>query len=82
MASNPSTRAQRQTEIALLRAIPNLSPTELKVCLLILQELSTREIAGQLRISERTVQNHRYNIRKKMGGEGNLIAELMKRRSG
>ena len=78
--TNHSTPDQRRTEVALLRAIPTLSPAELKVCLLILQEQSTRAIAGDLGVSERTIHNHRYNIRKKIGGEGNLLVELMKRR--
>ncbi len=46
---------------------PDLSTTELKVCQLIRGNLSTKEIAEFLSVSERTVETHRYNIRKKLG---------------
>ncbi|MBL7989789.1 MAG: tetratricopeptide repeat protein [Chlorobi bacterium] len=46
---------------------PTLSTTEVKVCLLLRQNLSTKEIANLLNCSERTVENHRYRIRRKLG---------------
>ncbi|MBS1914631.1 MAG: tetratricopeptide repeat protein [Bacteroidetes bacterium] len=48
---------------------PTLTATELKVCALMRINLDTKEIARMLSTSLRTVQNHRYNIRKKLGLE-------------
>lgn len=63
--------------VAIARAIPTLSPAELKVCALILEQKSTREIAEVLFVSERTIHNHRFSIRRKMGVEGNLTVALL-----
>ncbi|MBZ0202531.1 MAG: LuxR family transcriptional regulator [Ignavibacteria bacterium] len=41
---------------------PTLSPVELKICSLIKINLSSKEIAKLLYISNRTVQNHRHRI--------------------
>lgn len=46
---------------------PELSATELKVCALMRINLDTKEIARMLSSSVRTIQNHRYSIRKKLG---------------
>ena len=46
---------------------PKLSGTELKVCALMHINLSNKEIAELLCISNRTIESHRYRIRKKMG---------------
>jgi tetratricopeptide (TPR) repeat protein/DNA-binding CsgD family transcriptional regulator len=46
---------------------PLLSPTELKVCMLLRVNLSSKEIADILCISARTVDTHRTRIRKKIG---------------
>lgn len=75
-----NTYEQRRSIAALINAMPGLSPAELKVCLLILEQKSTRDIASELGVSERTVQNHRYSIRKKLGGKGNLMVELIRLR--
>jgi DNA-binding CsgD family transcriptional regulator len=40
---------------------------ELEIINLICDELTMREIATQLKISEKTVQNHRTNIMSKLG---------------
>ncbi|MCC7439595.1 MAG: tetratricopeptide repeat protein [Armatimonadetes bacterium] len=57
---------------------PKLTPTELKVCALLKVNLSNKEIANLLSISLRSIESHRYSIRKKMGlaGEISLAAYL------
>lgn len=44
---------------------PGLSRMELKIVLLLRQNLSTKEIADHLCLSERSIRNHRYRLRKK-----------------
>jgi tetratricopeptide (TPR) repeat protein/DNA-binding CsgD family transcriptional regulator len=51
----------------LVARAPDLSRTELKICALLKINLSTKEIASMLATSDRTVGNHRYRIRKKLG---------------
>lgn len=46
---------------------PDLSAAELKICALTRINLDTKEVARLLGSSVRTVQNHRYNIRRKLG---------------
>jgi tetratricopeptide (TPR) repeat protein/DNA-binding CsgD family transcriptional regulator len=46
---------------------PALTPMELKVSMLTRIDLSAKEIAHLLHVSERNVQNHRYRLRKKLG---------------
>ena len=57
---------------------PDLSPTELKVAALLHIDLSNKEIADLLCISLRTVESHRYNIRKKLNlpGSANLAVQI------
>jgi tetratricopeptide (TPR) repeat protein/DNA-binding CsgD family transcriptional regulator len=57
---------------------PTLTPTELKICALTRNNLSTKEIASLLFVTVRNVQNHRYRIRKKFGldPEANLVSFL------
>lgn len=57
---------------------PKLTPTELKVCALLKVNLSNKEIANLLSISLRSIESHRYSIRKKMdlAGDTNLAAYL------
>lgn len=45
----------------------SLSSTELKVCALMKISLSNSEIADLLCVSDRTIESHRYRIRKKLG---------------
>ena len=56
-----------------------LSPRELDILRLICEEKCSREISEILQISERTVENHRYKISKKIGtshGIGMLVYAL------
>jgi tetratricopeptide (TPR) repeat protein/DNA-binding CsgD family transcriptional regulator len=56
-----------------------LTPTEIKICQLIRTGLSSAEIANILFLSKRTVENHRYNIHKKLNlGAEKLNAALLK----
>lgn len=55
----------------------NISKREREVLLLICEELTMREIAGKLFLSEKTIQNHRQNLLKKM--EVRNTAGLVKR---
>lgn len=50
----------------LLRKFPELTLTETKVCSLIRIGLSSKEIAGVLCISQRTVESHRMRVHRKM----------------
>jgi DNA-binding CsgD family transcriptional regulator len=45
---------------------PELSRMELKIVALLRRNLSTKEIADQLCLSERSIRNHRYRLRKKL----------------
>ncbi len=44
----------------------NLSPREREICVMIRNGLSSKEIAASLNISLKSVEAHRYNIRKKL----------------
>jgi DNA-binding CsgD family transcriptional regulator len=46
---------------------PELSQVEMRVCSLLRMNLKSPDIAKLLNLSVRTVENHRYNIRKKLG---------------
>lgn len=57
---------------------PNLNPAELRVCALLRTQLSTKEIANLLNVSERAIEKLRYQARKKIGldSKQNLSAFL------
>jgi PAS domain S-box-containing protein len=50
-----------------------LTPTEIQVANLIKQGKDTKEIAGTLFMSARTIETHRYNIRNKLGLKGKKL---------
>ncbi len=51
------------------KTYPDLTPSELKICSLTRTGLSSKDISSILKISIRSVENHKYNIRKKFGLE-------------
>ena len=51
---------------SLRRMAPNLTPTELRVCLLVRLEFRSKEIAELLFCTSQTIAVHRRNIRKKL----------------
>ncbi len=62
----------------LSREYPQLTPTERKVCAMMKQQLSNKQMASLLSISLRSVETHRYAIRKKLhlGSEQNLSTAI------
>ena len=70
--------SQRQFIQKLSRRFPSLTPMELKVCSLLRNNLRSREIANLLHMSVRSVESHRYWIRKKLDlpSSSNLVAFL------
>ncbi|MBL7998767.1 MAG: hypothetical protein JNL32_09040 [Candidatus Kapabacteria bacterium] len=52
---------------ALHRTFPDLTSTELIICIHVMQQKGNKQIANLLRISVRTVEWHRSSIRKKAG---------------
>jgi len=53
--------------------IKSLTPTEMRILKLIGREKSSKEIAGELHLSEKTVENHRSNMCKKLGITGSFV---------
>lgn len=62
----------------LVHQFPSMSPAETRICALLKTNLSSKEIASLLSLSERTIATHRYSIRKKLGiaSDANLITCL------
>lgn len=50
----------------LMQRIPELTSSELRIAALIMGGKTTAEAAAALGTSERTIENHRYRIRKKI----------------
>lgn len=59
--------AQQDFKTANYRKYASLTPREIEVIQLLVQDLNTAEIANLLFISQHTVQQHRKNIRRKLG---------------
>lgn len=53
--------------IALSKKHPNLTPKDIKLCVYLKMNLSSKEIAPMMNISFRGVELHRYRLRKKLG---------------
>ncbi|HJT74041.1 MAG TPA: response regulator transcription factor, partial [Chitinophaga sp.] len=82
---NIQQREKKHTTIVSMPVIPpeihnKLSKTEFRIMQMIAEGLSTREIAEQLNISIKTVENHRHNISKKLNltGHNSLIKYAIK----
>jgi DNA-binding CsgD family transcriptional regulator len=63
---------------AIARRYPQLSSIELHVAALVKAMLPSWQIAQLLGITEKTVENHRIDIRRKIGCDGNLVSFLQK----
>ena len=66
----------------LVERYPDISKTEVRTLILMLSGLNTQEIADLLSVSERSIEKHRFNIRKKIGLKRdqslqNVLMELM-----
>lgn len=57
-----------------------LTPRERKIFELLIENLSTKDIANELGISEKTVRNHISNVMQKLGvnGRAGAVVELLK----
>ena len=57
-----------------------LTKREREVFILLITNLTTREIASKLNISEKTVRNHISNVMQKLGvkGRSQAVVELLK----
>jgi len=53
--------------IQLSKKYPNLTPKDIKLCIYLKMNLSSKEIAPLMNISFRGVELHRYRLRKKLG---------------
>ena len=69
--SNPEILDEKEQEL-ILAAIKRLTKSEARILDLIAQNKSTIEIAEELFISYKTVENHRANITVKLGIKGHL----------
>jgi len=76
--------AEQSLGTKLRETFPQLTKKEEEVVLLILQGQSTKTMARLLRSSERTIENHRYRLRKKLFPDSseNLVSLLLARLGG
>ena len=63
--------SRKKVEKTMEAGLTSLTPTERHILQLIANNKTTREIAGELFISPKTVENHRSNIAAKLGVRGN-----------
>jgi DNA-binding CsgD family transcriptional regulator len=62
----------------LMEKYPSLTKMEVRICSLVKVRLTALDISQLLCLSERTVENHRMNIRRKMElGKGEDLYELL-----
>lgn len=66
---NRTQRAVRLTQEK--PGVPQLTPTERRILKLLSENKTSKEIAGELFVSHRTIENHRANICQKLGLHGN-----------
>jgi len=66
---NRTQRASRLTQEK--PGIHQLTPTERRILKLLSENKTSREIAGEMYVSHRTIENHRANICQKLGLHGN-----------
>ena len=59
-------QAQGRFIEALTLAVPDLSSAQFRVCIYLKAGLNTREIAEEMNLSVRSIESHRYRLRKKM----------------
>jgi DNA-binding NarL/FixJ family response regulator len=65
-------RTQRSTNLTREKpGIQQLTPTERRILKLLAENKTSREIAAELFVSHRTIENHRANICQKLGLSGN-----------
>lgn len=62
---------KRQKAISTIPGLADLTPTEIRILKLIAGNKTSKEIASDLSISYKTVENHRTNIIKKLNLSGN-----------
>ncbi len=61
-----NTLNNRFTERLALRC-PDLTPMELRICSMLKLGLATKDMSSLLHVTERAIEKHRYNIRRKLG---------------
>ena len=73
-----NTQSRIITDTRIAEQINRLTKTEKDILLLIAQNISSKEIAAKLFISDSTVKNHRHNILKKLdlGGDQNSLLKF------
>ena len=64
-------QAHKEFLSRLRKAYPDLTPHDLKLCAFLRMNLSSKKIGSLLAISTRSVENHRYRVRKKMNVDHN-----------
>jgi ATP/maltotriose-dependent transcriptional regulator MalT len=72
------TRVHPDYETTLRTKYPELTAMEIKICILIRAGLHSDEISQILTLSARTIENHRFNLRKKLGvGERENLGKFL-----